>query len=798
MLISAVLMSVYRLPHGQYGYKGHVINLPQDVNSLCTILPHLPKDLDILIVRKEGGDHAHKDFRVRRAVVRSALQWLKRHNRYYRDIGIDYECLSQLPEDGNLSGLSQIEEKSASLDRKNLTEDQEAEEIDSFIPLAVQKMTEQEAIKKSVAEKQQSKSVPWPGRGSAPINEFITEGYMSCAFPTLLPTGSADFLAPRERPVTVGNYFKHLLKFRDGRFARHPRFRYFALNTEMRWRALQTGRVYIKQHPKDAKLSLDDLKGMVQSGGEQLSKRVLHYASSLRGSRQFWFKQRSRLISMVDTLGIPTVFFTHSAADGQWPELARLICAENADKSACRSSAVTTNPAVADWFFYERISKFVQAFYVDVLGATDFWFRFEWQHRGSPHVHGLAWLPNAPDVEKLHSAKDTAALLDVIEEITTYVDNLVSTVNPGIPAGGSNIQDPVPQAKTKPHVCNKSYSDVKDFSMDLVDLIATCQRHTRCSTAYCLKKKKGKQECRFGYPKPLQPVTSIDTQEDGEPIVVTARNDTLLNGYNPLQLSAWRANVDLQYVVSRQKVVKYIAKYATKSEPRSKALQEVYNTIMKQIGDDGTPLKVVQKLLTSTVGERDFSAQETCHLLLMLPMFRASRDFIVLSLDGSRQVDDKLEDDRPVTVDSQLDHYGGRPDSDEFDQLTLLEFVRKYKIPKNVGLPVVPRTKEVVVIPRPYCPPDPDGPHYEQYCRQKLMLHKPFRQIDDLLEGCDTFKDAYGRFLHSSNVPASLADDVHRLEMAQTDDSSNTDTVNEVSFKRLNILTIFMLPLSNF
>ena len=35
MLISAILpiMSVYRLPHGQYGYSGHVINLPQDTAS---------------------------------------------------------------------------------------------------------------------------------------------------------------------------------------------------------------------------------------------------------------------------------------------------------------------------------------------------------------------------------------------------------------------------------------------------------------------------------------------------------------------------------------------------------------------------------------------------------------------------------------------------------------------------------------------------------------------------------------------------------------------------------------------
>ena len=184
-------------------------------------------------------------------------------------------------------------------------------------------------------------------------------------------------------------------------------------------------------------------------------------------------------------------------------------------------------------------------------------------------------------------------------------------------------------------------------------------------------------------------------QEDGEPVVLTACNDSLLNGYNPVQLSAWRANVDLQYVVSRQKVTKYVAKYATMSEPWSKALQEVYRSIMKSINDDGTPLKVVQKLLTSTVGKRDFSAQETCHLLLVLPMVRSSRDFVVLSLDGSREVDNNLEADKPVTVESQLDQYCARPDTVDFNQLSLLEFVEQYKISKKKGFSFVPRKKEV-------------------------------------------------------------------------------------------------------
>ena len=496
MLISAVIpiMTIYRLPHGQYGYRGHVINLPQDLITFATSLPRLPKELDILIVRKEGSDCTHQDFRVRKSVVLGALLWLKHHNKYYRNVNIDYDSLNELPEDGNLSGLTGIKtSRNVEEDRPLLENDENSHDAEYFVPIAAQKLTELEAVKKSVADGQKSSPrniVPWPPRADAPINEFVTEGYISCAFPTLFPTGAGDFLAPRERVVTVGNYFKHLMRYDDGRFARHPRFRYFALNSEMRWCALQTGRVYIKQHPSDARLSLDELRSMIDCGGEQFSKRVMHYASSLRRTKQYWFKQRSRLIAMVDMLGIPTVFFMHSAADNQWPELARLICTDNPESSSSRSTAVNQNPAIADWLFYERISTFVEAFYVDILGATDYWFRFEWQHRGSPHVHGLAWLQNAPDAEKLLSCDESSQFLDVVEHVISYVDQIVSTMNPGIPADGNNMQNAVPLPKTKPHVCNTSYTEITDMNMDLVDLIATCQRHTRCSTAYCLKKKR--------------------------------------------------------------------------------------------------------------------------------------------------------------------------------------------------------------------------------------------------------------------------------------------------------------------
>ena len=109
MLISAVMpiMSVYRLPLGQYGYSGHVVNLPQDVASFVQSLPRLPSDLDIIVVRKEGANQTHRDFRVRRGVVQRALQWLVSNNKYYRALGvtIDTTALAQLPKDGNIHHL---------------------------------------------------------------------------------------------------------------------------------------------------------------------------------------------------------------------------------------------------------------------------------------------------------------------------------------------------------------------------------------------------------------------------------------------------------------------------------------------------------------------------------------------------------------------------------------------------------------------------------------------------------------------------------------------------------------------
>ena len=92
----------------------------------------------------------------------------------------------------------------------------------------------------------------------------------------------------------------------------------------------------------------------------------------------------------------------------------------------------------------------------------------------------------------------------------------------------------------------------------------------------------------------------------------------------------------------------------------------------------------MQKLLINSVSQRDHSAQETYYILLQLPMFKSSRDFVVLSLDGSRALEPNIEA-QAATVPSILDRYLTRPSTSPFNDMTLLTFAKSYSMPKELS-----------------------------------------------------------------------------------------------------------------
>ena len=55
-------------------------------------------------------------------------------------------------------------------------------------------------------------------------------------------------------------------------------------------------------------------------------------------------------------------------------------------------------------------------------------------------MHGIAWFADAPDVQQLLAAEDYADLLTGVEDIVSYADSIVSTINPAISIDGSNAE----------------------------------------------------------------------------------------------------------------------------------------------------------------------------------------------------------------------------------------------------------------------------------------------------------------------------------------------------------------------
>ena len=110
----------------------------------------------------------------------------------------------------------------------------------------------------------------------------------------------------------------------------------------------------------------------------------------------------------------------------------------------------------------------------------------------------------------------------------------------------------------------------------------------------------------------------------------------------------------------------YCAKYTTKTEPRSEPLKLVYKYIVQQLTDADEYLKVMQRLLINSIGERDYSALESFHLLLQLPLYIALRDFVTLSIDGIHVAKDRLDENKQATSLSILDHYKNHSRTPEF------------------------------------------------------------------------------------------------------------------------------------
>jgi ATP-dependent DNA helicase PIF1 len=266
-----VMMQAWSVKGGQTKYAGHCCNFIRDTAKIVTKVPLLPEDIDILIIRpkdQESNDQlslASSDcFRLRRQVVMDNIRVLQQSHPSFRNgrITIDWDILNTLPEDTSvydrIRNIIEVEESSENLGPNDMDhDDNQMPNIvsDGFVPHLHSTESEMTELRNGLHITEAVLTMP--PLHHAPINEHDpTLRYIIDAFPLLFPTGEADIHQPRPHPVSDHIYFRHLIRYHDGRFATDPRFRYFALNSTMRWDAKKRSRIYSKRNPKDGAMTV--------------------------------------------------------------------------------------------------------------------------------------------------------------------------------------------------------------------------------------------------------------------------------------------------------------------------------------------------------------------------------------------------------------------------------------------------------------------------------------------------------------------------------------------------------------
>src|SRR5579859_3278097 len=103
---------------------------------------------------------------------------------------------------------------------------------------------------------------------------------------------------------------------------------------------------------------------------------------------------------------------------------------------------------------------------------VDHWYRYEWQHRGSRHVHGFLWLKNGLDLDKRDVNNPEHR-----RELVRFFSNKVFAHSP-IP----NLRRPTvnPFRLSGP-------VEGKDNRTEIAELLNRCQHHSKCAEPYCVR-----------------------------------------------------------------------------------------------------------------------------------------------------------------------------------------------------------------------------------------------------------------------------------------------------------------------
>ncbi|XP_006815908.1 uncharacterized protein LOC102803256, partial [Saccoglossus kowalevskii] len=443
------------------------------------------------------------------------------------------------------------------------------------------------------------------------------------------------------------------------------------------------------------------------------------FMTPIRGTPPYWQATQKDIFAMIRQLGIPTWFCSFSSADLRWKEIVETILHEQGDYSTSandldwsqKCEILRQNPVTAARMFDHRFHYFLTHVIMSsarpIGHIKDYFYRVEFQQRGSPHTHCLFWVENAPIVDN-----------DADDKVIDFVDKYVTCNMPSL-----------------------------EEDSELHEIVNKVQKHSTRHSKSC--KKKG-TNCRFNFPRPPCTRSFICRSDNGTDELqlknvlegdsdVTDDEDSDM-GIHKLSMTkesakkilgnVWKALSDNQkeyksvdslfldigitqeifekanrlltkktsVVLKRQPndvwVNQYNADLLRCWDVYKREMGLLLDHAQKEATKEGNvdAKKALKQLGNVYLQNREVSAQEAVYRVCNLKLKQASRKVqfiptgdnpVKMSLPFEvirKQNECAIVDEDDIWMTSIVDRYKARPDGQEFDMLCLAAFCSEYRV----------------------------------------------------------------------------------------------------------------------
>ena len=418
------------VPNAQRGLRGHIIVFPQEPERVVDLLPPPIEDVitPICVIfvgssppSKEWLRKHARPLLVRKEKVFAALQWLRAHNPFYKDIRINHGVLQSLGNEDVLPVHLEVVPPSFSLDSLTArydtavrspshpsrpeTEARDSDDVFETVVVAnVDPNAPSHVLRAAAMEHvmKLGKSYVQVPHGARPVGDINNPAFFPLIYPTLFPygLGTPEDLSRRRR-VSLKRHVKHWLELSDPRFQTHYSFIFTAFNVLQKRSILLHSSLKIDRRLFDAfrsdfaTVSPSAVRAVAERlvGGEhitcftgeekkvrELLQQVSHVTSHVQGSSSSRVLMRNEIRALMIEKGLPSFYITTNPADVHSP-IVKFMSGGDFDLDAMlpadvpdfwsQSILIAKNPVVASRFFHMLMTAFIRAVLCYDNGQSD-------------------------------------------------------------------------------------------------------------------------------------------------------------------------------------------------------------------------------------------------------------------------------------------------------------------------------------------------------------------------------------------------------------------------------------------